>query len=166
MAWWRLPPLPRSSISMLLGERWAGMNNGGITRVLELLGALIPGPFELTLFVPLLFGLYTAARAIGIDADWVTEAGVAVAVIFSWLVWMTFSVFAGGSREGSAAAASRAPESKESSRSIQCAEHQGPRQTLERVTESQPKDALDPVHSVERPSEAARQARVFPVSLR
>lgn len=142
------------------------MKNGPITRVLELLGALIPGPFELMLLVPVLFGLYTAAGANGIDADGVPEAGVAVAVTFSWLVWVTFNVFGGGSTEGSAAAANRAPESRDSSRSIQRGEYHEPRQTLECVTEGPPDEELDSVHGVKRPSEATRQAKVFPASLR
>jgi hypothetical protein len=137
------------------------MTDNRITRVLELLGALIPGPFELTLVLPLLFGLYSAAKAIGLDTDLLTEAHVAVAVTFGWLVWVTFNFTVCGTG-GSTAKGNMALESRDSSKPVQGAK---PRQTLECAAESRPKEALNSLRSVQRPIEAARQAKRYPAGL-
>jgi hypothetical protein len=140
------------------------MTDNRITRVLELLGALIPGPFELTLVLPLLFGLYSAAKTIGLDTDLLTEAHVAVAVTFGWLVWVTsnFTVCGTG---GSTAKGNMALESRDSSKPVQGAKPREPRQTLECAAESRPKEALNSLRSVQRPIEAARQAKRYPAGL-
>jgi hypothetical protein len=140
------------------------MKDDRITRVMECLGALIPGPSELTLLLPVLFGLYTAARAIGFEAKSLTEAGVAVAVTFGWLVWVAFNFSVCGTG-GSTATGNMALQSRDSSKSVQGAEPREPCQTLDCPVESRPKEALDSLRSVQRPSEAARQAKRYPAGL-
>lgn len=59
-----------------------------IARFLEFVGDYLPGVHELTLLVPAFFGLYSAARALGLDVDLGPEAAVVISVTFSCFVWI------------------------------------------------------------------------------
>ncbi|MCI0623280.1 MAG: hypothetical protein L0387_16750 [Acidobacteria bacterium] len=70
------------------------MKTTRIARILELLGAFIPGVYELSLLLPAFFGLHSAARAIGFDLDLGPEVVAVISVTFSCLLWMIFSSLA------------------------------------------------------------------------
>lgn len=64
------------------------MKMAHIARFLEFVGDCMPGVHELTLLVPAFFGLYSVARALGLDVDLGPETVVIISVTFSCFIWI------------------------------------------------------------------------------
>lgn len=64
------------------------MKMARIARFLEFVGDCMPGVHELALLVPAFFGLWSVAKALGLDMDLGPETVVVVSVTFVCFVWI------------------------------------------------------------------------------
>lgn len=131
------------------------MKTARIVRVLELVGDFIPSVHEVVLLVPAFFGLYSAARALGIVVDAEPEVVAGISATFCCFVWVILNTLA----YSGAGRPPEAPQVVHSSRDASSVSHRPqplePSQAIDRTSEAQPKEEMDSVHVGSCPSTPA-----------
>ncbi len=135
------------------------MNTARIARVLEVVGDFVPSVHEVVLLVPAFFGLYSAARALGIGVDAEPEVLAGISVTFGCFVWVILNTLAcsGAGRPAGA------PQEVHRGRDATSVSHR-PRplqvsQAIEPSSEVQPKEELGSVHVGSCHSESLHQGK-------